>query len=124
MNLINLRKAAAGSNTGVVHSANCVEYTICNSDAVAGTPAGCQIAGSDSRAAKSASDTVTSIHEKKVPAAANFGRTDGRAGCPFDWRNTAERKSGRVAMNVRFETTAQGIAVEAVEMREFLLGPF
>jgi hypothetical protein len=106
---------------GDVHSANCVECTICNNDAVAATPAGCQVAGSDSRAAKSTSDTVTSIREKKDSELANFGRTDDRPGCPFDWRDTAENKRGRVAMNVKFETTAQEIAVELTEMREFLL---
>jgi hypothetical protein len=69
---------------------------------------------SDSRAAKAALDTVTSINQTKVRATANFGRT-------LDWLEHCGRKLGPLAMDVRFEIPAQIIAMEAVEMRNSCL---
>jgi hypothetical protein len=90
MNLGNRRNAgevaaAAGSNTGVMYSTSCVEWTADNDYAVAGTSAGCRTARSDSCSAKSGLDTRTSVNEKKVLIVASFGRIDGCAVSAFDW---------------------------------------
>jgi len=69
---------SSSSKASFRSSSSSVECATCKNDAMVGIHARCGVAKSDSRAAKSALDKVTSIHEKKVPTAANFGRIDDR----------------------------------------------
>jgi hypothetical protein len=60
------------------------------------------------------------MNEKEVPAASNFGRSNCLVESDLNWRGTAEREPGRVAINSRFQNPALKDDVTTVEMREFL----
>jgi hypothetical protein len=108
MDLIDVRKAAAGYNA--VHSASC------NKNAVAGTPAGCRVARFDSCTTKSILNTVTSsLMKRRLQQLPTSG-----IGWVLDGLDIAENNLWPLANNVRFQNPWQGIAVEAVEMREVL----
>jgi hypothetical protein len=122
MALIELRKAAedaraCGSNIGALHSASCVGYFTCNSDAMARS----RIARSDSHGTQFALDTVTSMNERRFQQLPTSGAPMAAAEAPSISGNTAKRKLGPVVTNVKFHNFAQEIALEPVQMRELLL---